>query len=92
MASTFTEQFVHLLIMACVDCSEFGEELLVNAIPSLTSNPHVAMIAKRLSTPLSLQEIAIKRVRQSVGAPRLWHKIDSLPLPRQLKEACKLAN
>ena len=44
-----------------------------------------------LPQPLSLQDIAIKRVRQSVGAPRLWHKIDSLPLPRLLKQACKLA-
>ena len=83
-------KFVHLLMMAGVDFSEENVKTFLE-LPRSDDDLDLAMFAKRLSTPLSLQEIAIKRVRQRVGAPRLWHKIDSLPLPRQLKQACKLA-
>ena len=83
-------KFVHLLMMAGVDFSEENVKAFLE-LPRSNDDLDLAMFARRLSTPLSLQEIAIKRVRQSVGAPRLWHKIDSLPLPRRLKQACKLA-
>ena len=83
-------KFVHLLMMAGVDFSEENIKAFLE-LPRSNDDLDLAMFARRLSTPLSLQEIAIKRVRQSVGAPRLWHKIDSLPLPRRLKQACKLA-
>ena len=82
-------KFVHLLMMAGVDFSEENVKAFLE-LPRSDDDLDLAMFAKRLSTPLSLQEIAIKRVRQRVGAPRLWHKIDLLPLPRRLKQACKL--
>ena len=91
LTSIITEQFLHLLVMTDEHFSGLRE--YIKALPSSLSlsHPRLAIFARRLSTPLSLQEIAIKRVRRSVGAPRLWHKIDSLPLPRLLKQACKLA-
>ena len=49
------------------------------------------LVRKRLSTPLTLKQACIKRVRRALGVPHLWKKIDALsPLPSFLSYELKL--
>ena len=43
-----------------------------------------------LSQPLTLQELSIMAIRQSIGSRQLWAKIDSLPAPRSVKDMIQL--
>ena len=51
---------------------------------------YLAMVDAQLTTVLSLQDCCVMRVRSSLGGCRIWRKIDTLPLPKPLKDLLKL--
>ena len=85
----YSEKFLQLMIMAGVDFSDVST--VVEESSQLTSHqPYLTMVQERLSTPLSLQDLCIKRVRKSLGVPHLLKKIESLTLPKPVKDLLKL--
>ena len=86
-----SENFLQLLLVADVDFGDF--ERYSASEPALQEHysAYLAMVRRRLATPLSLQAVCVKRVRKCLGVPYLWKKIDALaPLPKPLPEALKL--
>ena len=84
----FSEDFVQLLRLADID---FGGVLRPR--PDLRQSTHrsfLAMVRRHLSTPLSLHDVTIMRIRRSLGVPQLWRAIRPLPLPKPLKVSLKL--
>ena len=42
------------------------------------------------SQPLTLQEMSVMSIRHCIGCPKLWAKIDALPVPSMIKDFIKL--
>ena len=77
----FSMSFLRLLLLAgCAFDTDFTEmeKKVLDKVEDL------------LSQPLFLQELSIMAIRQCIGSRQLWTKIDSLPVPRSVKDMIKL--
>ena len=93
----FTEAFLKLTILAGCKFERYFSELksAANRRPAHSANALlVRLIQKQVmdlfSLPLTLQELSLMTVRQCIGSRQLWAKIDSLTVPRLVKNQIKL--
>ena len=94
---SFSKAFLKLIILAGCKFDKYFSELKSNPNrrPVDPANASVVQLVQDLATdlfsqPLSLQELSIMPIRKSISIPKLWAKIDSLPVPLLTKDKIKL--
>ena len=93
----FDQAFLKLALLSGCSFNEYFCELKSN--PSRQSfrsanaslvEPVQKLVLDLFSQPLSLQELSVMVIRQCIGCPQLWAKIDSLPLLSSIRDKIKL--
>ena len=73
--------FLRLLLLAgCAFDTDFAE----------MEKKVLGKVGDLFSQPPTLQELSVMAIRQSIGSRQLWTKIDSLPIPRSVKDMIQL--